>query len=309
MPNDVATIATPLGKKFNVGVVAPQYHIGRSKSARQSVPVYDEKLIAFIAEMIKERPNKKFDCIVLITGPRRTGKSTLAVQIARKVDPHFDINHIAFRLDDFNEIIRTNPTANPAKGIYPQVILDEAGFDLFSQNWMQQVQKNLVRKFEVIGARNQIVYLVLPHRMMLNKGIREGMIHYWLNVSTFEQHRGFAELRKGYENLWKLEMYWKPMCAFTFNDVSDEMWKAYNVKKEAFIDEVTADKNITEGDPRATRYIRQRDAAIRLGYKRGVTTLDALAQATGLSRPQISEIISHEIEPTTTTTGSPPSHP
>ena len=285
-------IPTPLGKIFEVGMISKKHHMGSGKLGKQSVPVYDKRCINYIAEIIKERPQKKFDCLVLITGVRRSGKSTLAQQIAKAVDKAFSEKKIAFRLEEFNEIIRTNPQAEPKKGIYPQVILDEAGFDLFSQNWMKEVQKNLVKKFEVIGARNQIVYLVLPHRTMLNKSMREGMIHFWINVSLIDQHRGFAELRVGQENIWDLNTYWKPLLAFTFDDSKDDLSVQYNIKKEMFIDEVTADLPDKE-DPRARRIYNQRDIVIRIARKHGAMQKE-IAEATGLTASAISTIINND---------------
>jgi len=289
-PLEVVRIATPLGREHEVGMVAPRYAIARTKGQRMNVPVYDDRCIPYIAGCIKERPQKKFDCLILITGPRRCGKSTLAQQLATCVDPNFNCDHIAFYLEDFNEIIKDNPQANPAKGLYPQVILDEAGFDLFSQNWMQRVQKNLVRKFEVIGSRNQIVYLVLPHRMLLNKSLREGMVHYWINVTTWNEERGFAELRIGKENLWQMEMFWKPLCAFTFNEVGDSLWKQYTTKKEKFIDDVTSERGV-EGENRVSTLLKQRDECIRLAYRRGTTTMQDIAKQLGMSDSAIGNII------------------
>jgi hypothetical protein len=287
---ETATIRTPNGKDFKVGVVSDSYRMGKTARAKQMVCVYDYQIIPYIAELLKELPREKFDCLILITGRRRTGKSTLASQIARAVDDSFGLDHIAFRLSEFNDIVHKNPFADPKHNVFPQVILDEAGFDLFSQNWMQEMQKNLVKKFEVIGQKCQIVYLVLPHRMMLNRGLREGMVHLWINVSTFDGERGFAELRIGQENIWALEQYWKPLCAFTFGDIDDDFWKAYNQKKTTFINEVTAEIP-EQGKTRVKMVVEQRNALIKYAYERKVRTMQELADITGITQTQICEII------------------
>jgi len=234
-----AEIQTFISKRrFKVGVIAKKYKI----AGKYNVPIYDHRIVPYIAELAMERPKKRFDTIFLITGQRRCGKSTLAFQIARCIDNNFDERKIAFRIEEFGEIIQNNPECNPEIGVYPQVIMDEAGYDLLAQNWMERMQKELVKRFEVIGARRQIIYLVLPHKQLLNRSIRNGMIHYWINVSTFENERGFAELRMAQENIWKLETFWKPLCAFTFEPCDDDpIWKQYLVKKDAFIDSVMTD--------------------------------------------------------------------
>jgi len=301
-------IMTPGGKSFDVGIVSDSYRMGKTSRAKQMVCVYDYQIIPYIAELLKELPREKFDCIILITGRRRTGKSTLASQIARAVDKTFPLDNIAFRLSEFNDVVHTNPYANPAKEIYPQVILDEAGFDLFSQNWMQEMQKNLVKKFEVIGAKCQIVYLVLPHRMMLNRGLREGMVHLWINVSTFDGERGFAELRIGQENIWALEQYWKPLCAFTFNDTRDDFWNQYNTKKIKFINEVTADTP-EAGNTRVSQLVKQRNALIRNMYERRVRTVKQISEVIGITPTQVCDIINSDNtkKEKVTTTSTPPS--
>jgi len=292
--HETGVIKTPKGKRFNVGIVAPSYRMGKTAHAKQMVVVYDSRIIPYIASLIKELPQEGFDCIILITGRRRTGKSTLGAQIARAIDPKFGVDHIAFRLAEFNDVIHNNPFADPEHGIYPQVILDEAGFDLFSQNWMQEMQKNLVKKFEVIGQKCQAVYLILPHRMLLNRGMREGMVMYWINVSTFDGERGFAELRVGQENIWTLEQYWKPLCAFTFGDLHDDFWEAYNTKKMKFILEVTADIPET-GKSRVQQLLKQRNAIIKYSYEVCKHTMQDIADQVGLTQTQISDIINAKI--------------
>ncbi len=83
------------GMRQKVGVISEEYIIGGSTKGKQSVPIYDERIIPCIAEMSKRRVRKKFDARVLITGPVRTGKSTLACMIARALDPLFTPDMVA----------------------------------------------------------------------------------------------------------------------------------------------------------------------------------------------------------------------
>ena len=289
---DTVSIKTPQGAEIPVGLVSGEYQIGRSKRSKQLVPVYDERFINYLAALVRERPTKGFDCVVLTTGPRRSGKSTLDIQIAQKVDPkNFSIANVAFRVEEFNSILRTNPAADPPNGVYPQAILDEAGFDLFSQNWMEIVQRNLVRKFEVIGAKRQTVYLVLPHRMLLNRSFREGMVHLWINVRTLDGMRGFAEVREGLENIWKLDMFWKPLCAFTFPELTGDLWRDYTVKKTSFIEEVCGDSILGEKALPSRDLMAQRNKALRLCWETGDYRLMDLAIETGLDKSTISRIV------------------
>jgi len=287
-----AQLAAPDGERITVGVVSDGYQIGRGKRSKQIVNVYDERFLDYIAALVRHRPKTGWDCNILLTGPRRAGKSTLGIQIGRKVDPrHFTIKQVAFRIEEFNSILKENPYADPENGIYPQAQLDEAGFDLFSQNWMETVQRNIVRRFEVIGAKRQTVELVLPHRMLLNRSFREGMVHYWINVRAFEGMRGFAEFREGVENVWKLDMFWKPICAFTFKSIDDDFWRAYVKKKEAFIEEVCGETLFQPERQHTKELIGQRNRAISQAWRTGHYTQEALASETGLAQSTIAEVV------------------
>ena len=76
-------VATEKGQIFQVGIVADRYPMGKYKGSTKYVPVYDERAIEYVAGLIRERVQDKFDCVILITGERRTGKSTLSIQLAK----------------------------------------------------------------------------------------------------------------------------------------------------------------------------------------------------------------------------------
>lgn len=236
---DEVTVHSDSGRSFEVGVVQQEYAMGHGGGKVLVAPVYDERYLAVLADSLMNRPRHEFDTIVMATGERRTGKTTLCAQLARTVDSEFSVGHMTFRVADFNKVLADNPYADPANNVWPQVVLDEAGFDLFSQNWMEKVQRNMVKKFEVIGIKKQIVYLVLPHRDMLNKKLREGMAQFWLNTQTIHGKRGFVEVRRGVPNKWHLDRYWAPECAFLFEPLDGlPWWDDYVTKKRTFVDEV-----------------------------------------------------------------------
>ena len=236
------TVRSDRGKPFEVGILQAEYPMGYASGKPLTVPVYDERYRHVLADNIKARIWNEFDTIVMATGERRTGKTTVCAQEARTIDPNFSVDHMTFRVVDFNKVLADNPYADPAKGIFPQVVLDEAGFDLFSQNWMEKLQRNMVKKFEIIGIKKQIVYLVLPHRDMLNKKLREGMAQFWLNTEIYKGSRGLVEVRRGVPNKWQLDRYWAPEVAFTFNDLDgNPWWDEYVAKKRIFVDEVASE--------------------------------------------------------------------
>lgn len=236
-------LKTENGTEVEVGVLAPKIVVRSDKKGHIYVPFLDERTINYIAALIKEMVQDGFDCIVMITGRRRTGKSTLGLQIARKVDANFGLPCVAFRVEDFSEILNNNPYADPAHNKFPQAFLDEAGHGLYSKEWMSIWQRNLVKCLQIIGMKNQVCYFILPHMRKLTGDIRDEMAHIWIDVDTKYKHeRGYAELYMGSRNKFEQSIWWKPKCAFKFNDLHDEFWLGYEEKKKAFVNEIAAEK-------------------------------------------------------------------
>lgn len=281
------------GIPFRMGRLTKDYEVGSARGMPLVVSGYDQRYIPYLAECIRELPKNNFNCTVLITGERRTGKSTLALQLAHEVDPvHFKAEDIAFRLEDFNNTIKNNPTADPKNNLYPQVILDEAGYDMFALDWMERVQKNLIKELQVIGARKQILYLVLPHRDLLNNKVREEPINFWIHVVAPQHRRGIAELYRGMPNKWHTNKYWKPECSFTFGAYSDPIWYSYEAKKSAFITEVLAEKEIKKTSARYTELNRQRKILARaLASTQEKKTHEEIADMIGMSQSSLTRLI------------------
>lgn len=236
-------LKTENGLEVEVGVLAPKIVVRSDKKGHIYVPFLDERTINYIAALIIEMVRDGFDCIVMITGRRRTGKSTLGLQIARKVAPSFGLESVSFRVEDFSEILDKNPYADPSKGLFPQAFLDEAGHGLYSKEWMSIWQRNLVKCLQIIGMKNQVCYFILPHMRKLTGDIRDEMAHIWIDVDTKYKHeRGYAELYMGSRNKFEQSIWWKPKCAFKFNDLHDEFWLGYEEKKKAFVNEIAAEK-------------------------------------------------------------------
>jgi len=236
-------LKTENGVEVEVGVLAPKIVVRSDKKGHIYVPFLDERTINYIAALIEEMVRDGFDCIVMITGRRRTGKSTLGLQIARKVDADFGLPCVSFRVEDFSEILNNNPYADPSKGLFPQAFLDEAGHGLYSKEWMSIWQRNLVKCLQIIGMKNQVCYFILPHMRKLTGDIRDEMAHIWIDVDTKYKHeRGYAELYMGSRNKFEQSIWWKPKCAFKFNELHDEFWLGYEEKKKGFVNEIAAEK-------------------------------------------------------------------
>jgi hypothetical protein len=267
-------------------------------------PFLSEGGVRYIAAVIKERLADKYDAILMITGQPRRGKSTLAMQIALEVDRQFKLDKVAFRANEFTEILNKNPYADLTQGVIPQGILDESGFDLFSQDWMMREQKELVKTLAVIGLKNQVLYFVLPHRDDLNRSIRETRIAIWidtdirLDIPIFE--RGYAELRVGMPNKFKREQWWQPRCAFYFGELTGQLWDDYIVRKKAFIDRAVSEETQPSSST-IERLTAARNNLMRAYYeyrqrKRDGISQDDLGKLAMLERSRVSKILSAEVK-------------
>jgi predicted XRE-type DNA-binding protein len=298
------TIEGRSGKRLLVNQVREDYPVQWYGRKVVTVPMYDSSFYKWVEDALTSRTEDGHDNIVLVTGPRRGGKSTWTGQAALTYDPTFGIGDVAFPLSEFNKILARLPRADAKNGIKPQAWLDEAGWDLYSGNWMTRVSKNMVRKFEVIGEKGITVWLVLPHRMKLLKGIREDMGAYWVSIRLLgpRQERGYAVIRRAEPNEWREEAYWVPEAVMEFDAFPEghPFWMDYIAKKQAFVDLVAAEELDTEPDKRrASRAIQQRNVAVKLLYRRAGMTQGSIADALGLSQPVISEVLKGQVDDTT----------
>jgi len=249
-------------------VHAAKHTVRLDKLGPVEVPFFDDSAIDYIAATIRERIKDGFDSIVMITGARRTGKSTLGLQIARKVSPSFDLDSIAFRVEDFSEVLNKNPYADPSHDVWPQAFLDEAGHGLYSKEWMSLWQRNLVKCLEVIGMKKQVCYFILPHMQKLTGDVRDEMAHIWIDVDTWGFKRGYAEVYMGTRNKFKQSIFWQCEAVFKFDELKGEFWTKYEDKKRLFIDEIAAEKIATVKVSKDTERLNKLIADV---YRRGIS--------------------------------------
>lgn len=261
LPRDVKLIAN--GHPVTVGMITEEYSIGSTRNSKQVVPIYDSRITDYIVERCKERNINGFHNFILISGPRRTGKTTYACQLARRLDPKFPVERVAFRLEDFRHLLGTMPPTDIKKGYHSVAVLDEGGFALYNKDWQQRAIKEMGKLMQIIGAKLQTVIVCLPHRNLLVGDIREAM-DFWICTSVLDGQRGFAELREGVYNRWKLNLFWRPLCGFVFEELDDDFWHEYEIKKHIFIDEFASEDGGPPDSSRVQLVTTQRDKLIQL---------------------------------------------
>ncbi len=110
----------------------------------------------------KEVMTKDWDMVFIVDGYEGSGKSVLAQQMAKYVDPTFNIDRICFNPTDFIQQI------NKASK-YEAIVYDEAMEGLSSRAAMSLVNRSLVAVLSEIRQKNLWVFIILPCFFELDK--------------------------------------------------------------------------------------------------------------------------------------------
>jgi len=141
------------------------------------------------AEFLKEhRKNKilpyNIDYPVLVTGEEGVGKSLLAIFLAHKMDPNFDINNICFRTTEYIKFQLNSKFFYSIKKDMPQwytgqvkpgsaIVFDEAGTQAYARNFYSPENIELNKVFIGGRALNLIHFLLVPKPGSIDQYLRE----------------------------------------------------------------------------------------------------------------------------------------
>ena len=287
---------TPGNRKVPVNIISLKHPV-RQAGKRFDVPLVDASGIRFLSECGKERVDHKKDCMYLWTGDRGAGKSTGIIQTCLTIDPHLTTESICFKLDEFGEKFTSNPQGDGSKGVYPQIIMDEAGHALYGPQWLAREQLEIAKNMIINRIMRQILHVAVPKRKQFNNQIRD-MAFIWVHISEPREYvQGYGVVRLAPVDLqseFHSEKYWIPKMAFIYPELTGELWDAYEAKKIAFVKE--ASKDMGKAGTKSARFIAARDAVMREYHEyrkaRGdPISLEKLGAIVGLKPTQTWDII------------------
>jgi len=114
---------------------------------------------------IKEIINKNFDCVFLIDGDERIGKSTLGITCAYYIsNGNFTVNNMCADSDDAVKKIENLPDKSV-------IFIDEGSLVFSSRDSMRKEQRKLIKIMNVVGQKNMVFIIVLPCFFDLNRQI------------------------------------------------------------------------------------------------------------------------------------------
>lgn len=235
-------------------------------------PYVDKIILKELLKIQKRVLTKDRDYVAVYDGEEGVGKSVLAMQHAKILDPNFNLNNVVLTAEDFIKIIKDPKTK---KGTC--IILDEAFNAASSRSALSEVNKSMVALGTEMRQKNLFVLIVLPSFFDLDKYFAlwrcRALFHVYFTPDEERRYVVFDRSSKKYLYLngKKTYDYRKPrspfpVCHFYNEYVIDE--KQYRQKKaEAF-------KKRTVSN-RAKQWLVQRNILIRFIYnKRGVTIQD-----------------------------------
>lgn len=117
----------------------------------------------------------KYDlnAIVIIVGEQGSGKSSLALRMGEMLREHglkFNIDSVYFDIKDFIENAGEERTVS---------ILEEAGVQAYSRNFMTEVNKTLSYISQTVRFKNSVTIMTLPHLKLIDKNQRMLATHVW----------------------------------------------------------------------------------------------------------------------------------
>jgi len=239
-------------------------------------PVTEKEISYHMNSRLKENLDNKVipsllkkdkDYFIVVDGREGSGKSTIALQLGKYVDPTLDLSRVVFDAESFRQAI-----FKAKKG--QCIIFDEAFTGLSSRAALSGINKVLVGLMMQMRQKNLFVIMVLPTFFMLDKYVAifraKALIHVYENKGIRGYFRLYnSRLKKLLYLHGKKDYSYSPKFVRTrftgrfygkFALGGDEEEKKYRKKKEEALE-------ATEKNPMTSRQIKyrnQRDITIYL---------------------------------------------
>lgn len=141
---------------------------------------------------------KDYHRVYVIAGSPGEGKSTLAMQICADLDPEFSIEQVCRDNREFGRQLYKI-------GRYQALIYDEGGLGFLSRESMSLSNRTLIKSFQIIRAKNNVIFICIPDYFMLDSGIRTFMVNGLFVVNkrgTFTYYNGHSARAIGKMGKW-----------------------------------------------------------------------------------------------------------
>lgn len=212
----------------------------------------------------KKVQKKDFDYLFCVDGEEGSGKSVFAMQIAKVLDPRFNVNKLAFTPKEFVQCITKSSK-------YSCVIFDEAFTGLSSRSALSEINQLMISLMMEMRQRNLFVIIVMPSVFMLDKYVAlhraRCLFHVYLN----------KEGRRGYWSFYpknKLkDLFLKGKRTYSYWGAKAPRWgnfaDTYTINEDEYRNKKHESLNYKKRITRAETYKAQRDTLLFLLYEEG----------------------------------------
>jgi len=138
-------------------------------------------------KIIPDLQKKDKDCFIAVDGAEGAGKSTLALQLGKYVDPTLTLDRVCFDSEDFRRKV-----LHAKKG--QCVVFDEAFVGLSSRASLSKVNTALVSMMMQARQKNLFVIIVLPTFFLLDKYVAIWRSRSLIHVFESGGRRGYFKV-------------------------------------------------------------------------------------------------------------------
>lgn len=292
-PGELIGVRDSYGKVHRLPIHTVKRYVAKYGPRNQvkTIPILGHEVLDVLLADLKFRIEHKYDNVIIVTGPERSGKSHTAIQVGAGLDRSFTADNIMFDVQGLKDkLLKLSIAPGSA------VILDEAGREIYNRNWSKKEQKELVTLFQIFGKLGVTIILVMPRFSYLDSAIRNTRVQYWIDVKAEKRgrDRGYIYVKEAKRNPMTDFVYWQPRYAGKLRPPSDfshldEIMETYEAKKDAYI----MDALRGDDDEDVSIHTKQRDLMVWYTLSKGIATDRDLEHLLGLRATTIRGIKSN----------------
>lgn len=197
-----------------------------------------QRIEDWIAEC-RQTVRNDYDNLILFTGPEGVGKSTIQFQVLRALDPNFNVDNLAFTVEDFISMAMDAPK-------FSAVGADEALLN--HRKAMHGPTIQLLDFLQICRGLNLHLGICFPHEAMLDGAVKNFRVRWNIHVPArgkmLLRYRTNRTVRTRTETI--LVHDWAVMGAWNTKPNSGPEWEAYKERKEehmrGMVDVMTTEK-------------------------------------------------------------------
>lgn len=247
--------------------------------------LFDETLLEYLAQDMLENVKNEYDNVVVIQGKEGSGKSQLAYQLCKCLDPEFDMEEsYVYNYQEFVEAIRKADEHSRGKIFW----MDEGSLVASNREAMTEGNKRFVQVLETMRSRGWTLIMTIPSIDRLDLYIREYRVRYLLTALEMKWD-GDTKKKRGYYEL----AFKRPQNQASFYTVAygkygkmdPEEQKTYNALKGASQKRLMAKISGEKEDGKKRKKTRLTNAQDKL------SNLMLILREQGKSVEEIAEIV------------------